>query len=75
MKPAYSRPRSENVRAIIAEIKSRKGMTDEDIAKLLGISVSSFRHKKASPGRFRLEDIWLFVQLSGADEAQKAGIL
>lgn len=50
MKPAYSRPRSENVRAIITEIKSHKGMTDENIAKLLGISVSSFRHKKPVQG-------------------------
>lgn len=72
---SYSKPRVENVQALIAEVKVRKKLRNKDLAELLGISASSFDQRRASPGRFRLEELWILCQLAEAGEDKKTGIL
>ena len=43
---AYAKQRSENIRAIIIEYKTRRKLTDRDLAELLGISISTFWKRK-----------------------------
>ena len=47
---AYSRQRSDNIKAIIAEHKQRKGMTDAMVAKAAGINPGTFVQRKRNPG-------------------------
>lgn len=74
-KASYAKPRTENVQALIAEVKIRKKLRNKDLAKLLGISPSSFDQRRANPGRFRLEELWTLFQLAEAGEEKKTGIL
>ncbi len=72
---SYSRQCSENLKAIIAEAKVRRHLTDEGIAKAMGMPLSSFTFRKSNPGRFRLEDIWLLCQVLEIPHDQIAGVV
>lgn len=62
----------EDINAIIAELKSRKGWTDKEIGKYIGengIKATSVRHKrdqKAFP-KIRFCDLSLILDLAGYD--------
>ena len=46
---AYSRQRSDNIKAIIAEHKQRKGMTDAMVAKAAGINPGTSFNENGIP--------------------------
>ena len=48
---AYSRQRSDNIKAIIAEHKQRKGMTDAMVAKAAGINPGHLSSENGIPER------------------------
>ena len=63
-KSAYQRHEDE-VKLLIHEAKVRNKLTDEGLAKRIGMPLSTLRNLKAHPGRYRLDDLWLFEQLAG----------
>ena len=71
----YSRQCGENLKAIIAEAKSRKHLTDKNIADMMGMPLPTFASRKSNPGRFRLEDIWQFCQVLEVPVCQRKGIV
>lgn len=72
---AYSRQRSDNIKAIIAEHKQRKGMTDAMVAKAAGIKPGTFVQRKRNPGTFRLNDLWAICNVLDVPEEQRNTIL
>lgn len=74
-KPSYSKPRVENILAVIAELKVRKKLRDQDIADALNMPLSTFKARKADPGHFRVREIWIIMQLAETAEEKKAGLL
>ena len=72
---AYSRQRSDNIKAIIAEHKQRKGMTDAMVAKAAGINPGTFVQRKRNPGTFRLNDLWAICNVLDVPEEQRNTIL
>ena len=73
---AYSRQRSDNIKAIIAEHKQRKGITDAMVAKAAGINPGTFVQRKRNPGTFRLNDSLGDLQRAGrATGTEKYGFI
>lgn len=72
---AYSRQRSDNIKAIIAEHKQRKGMTDAMVAKAAGINPGTFVQRKRNPGTFRLNDLWAICNVLDVPQEQRNTIL
>ena len=69
----YSRQCGENLKAAVAEAKSRKHLTDRNIADMMGMPLPTFSYRKNNPGDFRLRDIWqLFQVLEIADNQKKS---
>lgn len=76
VKPSYSKMRSENILAIIADLKVRKNLLDADIAKALNdMPLSTFRARKRDPGKFRMWEMWIIMQMAGSEEEKKSSIL
>lgn len=74
-KPSYSKPRAENIQAVIADLKVRKKLRDQDIADALNMPLSTFNARKGDPGHFRMREIWIIMQLAGTPEEAKQGLL
>lgn len=74
-KPSYSKPRGENILAVIAELKFRKKLRNQDIADALNMPLSTFMERKRDPGQFRMWEIWIIMQLAETAEEKKAGLL
>lgn len=72
---AYTRQRTENVRAIISEHKTRRNMTNAGIAKAINMPVDTFKKRKADPGTFRAEELWLLCEVLGVPEEQRHTII
>lgn len=50
--------RGRNIRAIISERKTRKGVTDIEIAAAINMPLSTYRKRKANPEEMRLGELW-----------------
>ena len=68
---AYAKQRSENIRAIIIEYKTRRKLTDRDLAELLGISISTFWKRKRNPNLFNAGNLWMLFEALGVPEEQR----
>lgn len=75
IRPSYSKPRVENIRIMIADLKIRKNLRDQDIADALNMPISTFRARKGNPGQFRMWEMWTILQLAEAGEDKKAELL
>ena len=71
----YSRQCSENLKAIIAEAKSRKHLTDRNIADMMGMPLPTFSYRKCHPEEFRLRDIWQLFQVLEILDGQRKEIV
>lgn len=71
----YSRQCGENLKAIIAEAKSRKHLTDKNIADMMGMPLPTFSYRKCHPGEFRLRDIWQMFQILEIADIQRKDVL
>lgn len=73
---AYARVCSDNIMAIIAEIKARHHLTDETLAKRINMNANTFRSRKADPSTFRMFEVWaLFQLLNVPDEKRKSVVV
>ena len=72
---AYSRQRSDNIKAIIAEHKQRKGMTRCDGSQGGRHQSGTFVQRKRNPGTFRLNDLWAICNVLDVPEEQKNNVL
>lgn len=72
---AYTRQRSENIRAIINEYKARRCLTNAGIAKAINMPLRTFENRKADPGIFRIEELWLLCEALGVPEEQRKTIM
>ena len=72
---AYTRQRAENIRAIINEYKSRRRMTNVDIAKAINMPLPTFEHRKGHPEIFRIGELWLLCEALGVPEEQRHTII
>jgi len=64
-KPTYGQLRAENIKVLIQEVKIRKKLGNKQLAKLLGVSESTFQRRQAHPGDFSMQQMWLMVQMAG----------
>lgn len=71
----YSRQCGENLKAIIAEAKSRKHLTDKNIADMMGMPLPTFSYRKCHPEEFRLRDIWQLFQVLEIMDSQRKEIV
>lgn len=71
----YALQRSENIRVLIADIKVRQKLRDIDIANKLELPLSTFRVKKRIPSEFRMNEIWLLMQLGDVEPQRKQELL
>lgn len=55
----------DDVKVLIAEAKVRNDFTDEQLAKKIGMSYSTFKKQKLSPGSMRMSYVWLIAVLAG----------
>lgn len=65
MKKSAYQQREDEVKILINEVKVRNNLTDEGLAKKIGMPLGTLRNRKVHPGRYRLDDIWLLEQLAG----------
>lgn len=72
---AYARQKSENIRAIIAEMKTRYHLTDAGIAKAMNLKCGTFAKYKSCPCLFRLEHIWMLYEALDVPEEQRKTIV
>lgn len=71
----YITQRSESLRVLIATIKARQHLRDEDIAVRIGMPLSTFKARKGNPSTFRLCEVWLLMQLGDVQPEQKQELL
>lgn len=72
----YSRQCSENVLAIIAEVKARKHLTDAALAKAINMKPNTFAARKQKPETFRMFEVWAIFQILGvSDEKRKTVVV
>lgn len=72
---SYMAQKSENIRAIIADIKIRRHLTDAGVAKLINMPLGTFRARKADPGLFRLCEIWMLYQAAEVPEERRSEVV
>ncbi len=68
---SYSQIRSENIKVLIKEVKIRKHLTNEQLAKKLGMSLSTFVRRQAHPGEFNCYQMWLLAQMVDLSDDDK----
>ena len=73
--PTYITQRTENIKVLIATIKARQHLRDEDIAVRIGMPLSTFKARKGNPSTFRLCEVWLLMQLGDVQPEQKHELL
>ena len=71
----YTLQCGENLKAIIAEAKSRKHLTNKNIADMMGMPLATFSHRKGNPEDFRLGDIWQLFQVLEISDNQRKDIV
>lgn len=72
---SYMRQRAENIRAIINEYKVRRNITNVGIAKAINMPLPTFNTRKADPGSFRMEEIWLLCETLEIPDDQRKTIM
>ena len=65
MKKSAYQQHEDEVKILINEAKVRNNLTDEGLAKKIGMPLGTLRNRIVHPGRYRLDDIWLLEQLAG----------
>lgn len=71
----YALQRSVNIKVLIADIKVRQKLRDIDIANKLELPLSTFRARKRIPSEFRMNEIWLLMQLGDVEPERKQELL
>lgn len=64
-KKSYYQQREDEIKITIAEAKVRHNLTDEALAKKIGMPLNTFNKKKVHPGEIKARYIWLMEELAG----------
>lgn len=75
IKPSIYEERRRVVRACIAANQERYGYTDEQLAKLLSLSVQTIRRRKSDPGTFTLLELQALSRTLKFTPIQAASII
>lgn len=65
IKKSYYQRREDELKILISKAKVRNGLTDEGLAKKIGMPLSTFRKQKMHPGSMRMDYVWLLEELAG----------
>jgi len=61
----YYRQREDELKIVIATAKVKHNLTDEGLAKKIGMPINTLKKKKCHPGELRGKHIWLLEELAG----------
>lgn len=64
-KKSYYQRREDELKILIAKVKVKNDLTDEGLAKKIGMPLSTFRKAKMRPGSMRVGYVWLLEELAG----------
>lgn len=65
MAKSYYQRREDETKILIAEAKVKNNLTDEALAKRIGMTLSTLKKQKQHPGRMRLDYVWAIEKLAG----------
>lgn len=65
MKKSIYQQQEDEVKLLISEAKIRNNLTDEGLARKIGMPFNTLGKRKCHPGDFRMHHIWLIEQLAG----------
>lgn len=68
LKKNYYKQREDDMKILIATAKVRNNLTNEALAKKIGMPPSTFNKKSCHPGLFRCSQLWLLEELAGRNE-------
>lgn len=68
VKKNYYKRREDDMKILIAAAKARNNLTNEKLAKKIGMPVSTFNKKTCHPGEFRCSQLWLLEELAGKED-------
>ena len=61
----YYQKREEELKILIAEVKIKNKLTDEQLAKKIPMPLSTLKKRKSHPGRLLADQVWRIEQLAG----------
>lgn len=67
-KKNYYKQREDEMKILIATAKVRNNLTNEGLAKKIGMPASTFNKKTSHPGLFRCSQLWLLEELAGRND-------
>ena len=67
-KKSYYKQREDDMKILIATVKTRNNLTNKELAKKIGMPASTFNKKSCHPGLFRCSQLWLLEELAGRNE-------
>lgn len=62
---SYYQKREDELKLLISEVKIRNKYTDEKLAKLIPMPLSTLKKRKTHPGRLLADQVWRLEQLAG----------
>lgn len=65
MRKSSYQQNEDEVKLLISEAKIRNNLTDEGLARKIGMPFNTLGKRKCHPGEFKLYHIWLIEQLAG----------
>lgn len=71
LKKNYYEQREDEMKILIATAKVRNNLTNEGLAKKIGMPANTFNKKSCHPGLFRCSQLWLLEELAG--QSRKLG--
>lgn len=63
-KKSYYQQREDQLKLLIAEVKIKNKLTDEQLAKLIPMPLSTLKKRKTNPGRLLADQVWRLEQLA-----------
>lgn len=54
----------DSIRVLIEEAKIRNNFDDSELAQYLGLCTSSFRERKANPGKLTIDKLQILLELT-----------
>ena len=75
MKVSYGREKSDNIRVLIAKIKAQKHYDNEQMAKCIGLKLSTYQSRVHDPSTFRAWELWNLMQLGKVPKEEKDAYL
>lgn len=75
LKKTYASEKSENIQILLDVIKSRKRYDDVRMAKMAGMTLSTYRLRKRDPGSMRLREVWAIAKAADLTDDEKTDVI